>query len=574
MDKIAEIEKKKEDYYDENGGEFENLSEFERLAEYLDEQLDLNKGNQEICTKIKEIYSGIGLRAFYCRKYDIVIKSCSKVIDLDNENREAYLKRAEAYFYKKDYEKAIEDYEKCINLDKNKVYSYYNYLAIAYAFNKEYEKSRALLMKVLNLSKEDKEKKQIIEKDIYNNLGLIYYLNKDNKNAKKYYEEALKIDNNHKEAHNNLGLIYYKEKNYEEARKCYKKVIELDDNYIESYNNLGLIYYELKNYDEAIESYKKAIGIDRSRVCSNMGFRRFIEENLVINKEEILNLIFDNRLYLSVNILNILNKVDISDLGDKEEKGLVEKIEKIRLNKEDFGDDDFNMETPNTLYLYRNINEYTIKSLVYKGVYKSNSEQFNDPFDPYFKRYKNDRFSFLYKKLCETKISCLTQTPENMLMWSHYGDNHKGICLEYEIDKEKLEKNKEVSLKEIKYEGLKVNSEITLSDSEMIFINGEGKKEQSKRKIIENINTPEIFIRKNGEWKYEKEYRLIYFDKNDKEEYFKDIKLKSVTFGLHTTESDKDFIRELLKDKYKDENIEYYQIEEKENLQLKRKKIE
>ncbi len=32
------------------------------------------------------------------------------------------------------------------------------------------------------------------------------------------------------------------------------------------------------------------------------------------------------------------------------------------------------------------------------------------------------------------KIYCLTPNPSSSLMWSHYGDSHRGICLEFLLD--------------------------------------------------------------------------------------------------------------------------------------------
>lgn len=34
----------------------------------------------------------------------------------------------------------------------------------------------------------------------------------------------------------------------------------------------------------------------------------------------------------------------------------------------------------------------------------------------------------------QTGIYCLTELSDNVLMWSHYADNHKGVCVEFRID--------------------------------------------------------------------------------------------------------------------------------------------
>ena len=36
--------------------------------------------------------------------------------------------------------------------------------------------------------------------------------------------------------------------------------------------------------------------------------------------------------------------------------------------------------------------------------------------------------------IAERRIYCLSPHPENILMWSHYADNHRGICLAFNTD--------------------------------------------------------------------------------------------------------------------------------------------
>ena len=32
-----------------------------------------------------------------------------------------------------------------------------------------------------------------------------------------------------------------------------------------------------------------------------------------------------------------------------------------------------------------------------------------------------------------TGISCLSESDSSLLMWAHYANNHKGMCVEYEL---------------------------------------------------------------------------------------------------------------------------------------------
>ena len=36
--------------------------------------------------------------------------------------------------------------------------------------------------------------------------------------------------------------------------------------------------------------------------------------------------------------------------------------------------------------------------------------------------------------IADTRIYCLVPEPDSILMWTHYADSHKGICLEFAVD--------------------------------------------------------------------------------------------------------------------------------------------
>lgn len=108
------------------------------------------------------------------------------------------------------------------------------------------------------------------------------------------------------------------------------------------------------------------------------------------------------------------------------------------------------------LFKYYSLNKYTLDSLQKNSLYFNLKSNFNDPFDLKldFKMDKDDlkrkmpELSELinlmddneYEKICywnerfsfeNIGIFCCTKTPNNILMWSHYADNHKGICVEF-----------------------------------------------------------------------------------------------------------------------------------------------
>ena len=75
------------------------------------------------------------------------------------------------------------------------------------------------------------------------------------KEAKKNYQEILKIDHDHVAATNNLGVVLIELKDYQEAKICLEKVIQINPKHEKAYNNLGSVLRELGDYQKAKECY-------------------------------------------------------------------------------------------------------------------------------------------------------------------------------------------------------------------------------------------------------------------------------------------------------------------------------
>lgn len=83
-------------------------------------------------------------------------------------------------------------------------------------------------------------------------------------------------------------------------------------------------------------------------------------------------------------------------------------------------------------------------------------------------------------------ICCFTHTPSNLLMWAHYADNHKGVCIKYNFSKEEY-------ISSILYP---VDYSTDYPRVKFVAINNPGIYEQ-------------IFLTKSEDWKYEEEWRIV-----------------------------------------------------------------
>lgn len=97
-------------------------------------------------------------------------------------------------------------------------------------------------------------------------------------------------------------------------------------------------------------------------------------------------------------------------------------------------------DLPKSLFRYRPFNSknketnklYDLEALENNKIWMSSAKLFNDPFDSMFKingkLQNNQDISF---------CASFAERYDDVLMWSHYANYHKGVCIEYEFNKEK-----------------------------------------------------------------------------------------------------------------------------------------
>jgi Tfp pilus assembly protein PilF len=98
--------------------------------------------------------------------------------------------------------------------------------------------------------------------EAYNNMGIIYQTMGDAKSAFEAYQKATGINPRYEKGYNNLGLLFLLEGRYEEALEAFQKALAINSNHIESHINLGILFKQKGQWENAIESYQKALAID------------------------------------------------------------------------------------------------------------------------------------------------------------------------------------------------------------------------------------------------------------------------------------------------------------------------
>lgn len=231
------------------------------------------------------------------------------------------------------------------------------------------------------------------------------------------------------------------------------------------------------------------------------------------------------------------------------------------------------MSLSNKLYKYKPLNTRTIQTIVNSVVYFALPDSLNDPFDcrlrPTSYEGTDEEYRAYFTNLWKCKPSdpmeisrrvdeviirkqlhrdpksmdanwdevqssvnkrrgvfCLAADPANILMWSHYGDSHKGCCLEFSTDANVFK-----AARKVNYPPIYPNHR---------FLDFVGNDE-----LLLNLT---IFTKANL-WEYEKEWRVLDDGKGAGLCSFDQEALTGIIFGYWMPPEQKIMLHELVKDR-------------------------
>jgi tetratricopeptide (TPR) repeat protein len=116
---------------------------------------------------------------------------------------------------------------------------------------------------------------------LVNKIGIAFHQLQLLDQAKKNYEQAVKLDKKYSEAINNLGTIYYSQKSYRRAIGYYKKAIRISPTSASIYANLGAAYFGRKDYKHAAEYYEEALKLDPDVFEHHSSFGTLMQQRTV-----------------------------------------------------------------------------------------------------------------------------------------------------------------------------------------------------------------------------------------------------------------------------------------------------
>ena len=109
--------------------------------------------------------------------------------------------------------------------------------------------------------------------DLLNIIGAIYFKQKNNSTAIKYYKKALNINPNTFETVYNLGAALKASYKYQESLKFFKRSAEMNPRSWRAHQEIGRCYKNLKNSSNALSFYNRALSIqpDQVSILNDLG---------------------------------------------------------------------------------------------------------------------------------------------------------------------------------------------------------------------------------------------------------------------------------------------------------------
>lgn len=236
-------------------------------------------------------------------------------------------------------------------------------------------------------------------------------------------------------------------------------------------------------------------------------------------------------------------------------------------------------------YAFRPMSNWLYYSLMNGELNISSPVSFNDPFDCPIVQLLEEQKDGISKLIGRAYRNCLKivcfmrnktlptssdikgkpkhvgDVPEylNELMWAHYADYHKGICIKYHFENNQTKLPKSTNTAVAYFRDVEYRDDISPLGKD------------------DKINMDEAFFVKSKAWEYENELRYLYFDINGSGSHQQieiPNSISAIYFGLRCSDNDKKLIMDLMKgkkwttverklgqpDKVIEHDVEFYKI--------------
>jgi len=251
-----------------------NINDFQNLIQcyIFTNQMELVKGKSLECLEKNplnaKLYSYLGLYYNYKNDFESAIRQFTKAIEIKPNFYDALLNKGIVYHALGKLDSSLVMMKKCIILspDNQEAYNISKNIISSIRTNKKENFNPDLLIDELSgfISIFEKIGMKEAVSLIYQKLGLLYSNAGKSKEAINCFKNALKLNLKNTEAHVNLGLEYLSDNQNEEGLKLLLNAIEFKRGDPLLNFSISLAYYRLKRYNAALKytQLSKKLGMD------------------------------------------------------------------------------------------------------------------------------------------------------------------------------------------------------------------------------------------------------------------------------------------------------------------------
>jgi tetratricopeptide (TPR) repeat protein len=245
-------------------------------VEYLNKKIDetSTKTDNENEKGLWHFYFYRGFAFYYLKEYEKALSDFNIAQHMKDNYPLTYANRGNVLFKMERYDDALKDYQKALELFDVKKRERIIGGVIFQRFDK---KGDSYIQDIFNSKLETKPGKAAV----FYNMGFIYTKKKDLPKAEECYNNAIKTDGKYTPSFYARGILYLSQKRFEEALEDFYQVVRRWPNYPSVYTARGETFRAIGDLHGAHRDFTKAIALNssfgrayylRSLVLKSLGF--------------------------------------------------------------------------------------------------------------------------------------------------------------------------------------------------------------------------------------------------------------------------------------------------------------
>ncbi len=238
---------------------FFDSDEFEEIIEHYLDEGKMALARKAIHLAVAQHPGSVNLKLFQAEMlvFDDKFKPAHKLLnqlhELEPQNSEIYIQKANIYSKTEKHDKAIHLLNEALILTDDKA-DVYNLLGMEFLFMEDYSNAKLNFMQCLEMDDEDYSA-------LYNIIYCFDFL-EENQQAIDFLNMFLNKNPYSEVAWHQVGKQYFDLKMYEKSLAAFEFAIISDDYFIGAYLEKGKVLEKLGRYNEAIENYQITLELD------------------------------------------------------------------------------------------------------------------------------------------------------------------------------------------------------------------------------------------------------------------------------------------------------------------------